>query len=533
MNISRDNEYQIIFPGIVLDDQDPRLLGRIRVMPENEVYRDIIAAVTNWNEETDIWTEKDPLIFLPLLPFFLSSIPKKGEYVNIIYQNKKFIRQNQFYIQGPFSSPQLTPFEYYQGAKKNLAAGDRILPGKSIRNTDGTYPEPNTRGIFPEPGDNALLGRGNSDMIVKSDEVLIRAGKTNSLSSASIPKENPNRAFLQLSYFTQTKQETEFETYLELNEKVQAVKKMIIWDIKNLENNVSPNVFNGTVGLYTVNPFVNGQPVTEINTKNFKEDTITKLSFPQNYTTKIEINFTNTSFEDTVQTINTFIKKVFEGNFVNDTNPPYTGDTSNLVSEFPLVITPSKFTYERGNKFKEATTTQDIDELTNYTKFFNAIKLDSGAKQNGFFLISSNDNGKPFYGPLSEVKERNFRPSTFVDQPISYGVLGGQKLYLLSQLTTGGPKGDISLAETIYGIPQDKFVGGTSSISDKTYPTVRGDVLMELITQIWYFLKNHVHPEATIFPSRATTGNNVTVDAIDKSINEANIKILNQNIRIN
>ena len=55
INITEENKYQIMFPGIVLDDSDPMVLGRLRVIPETVNFKDIIDSIPDWDEEKDKW----------------------------------------------------------------------------------------------------------------------------------------------------------------------------------------------------------------------------------------------------------------------------------------------------------------------------------------------------------------------------------------------------------------------------------------------------------------------------------------------
>jgi hypothetical protein len=137
------------YPSIVLDNEDPLMLGRVRARVLTDNYNDIISSITDpvWDEEKDKWTARDPFVFLPLLPYFIYQVPKKDELIYAFYYNNNYKFQNQFYVQATFSSPTLSPFEYYVGAQKNTGVGIQYKNPLPLKNQDGTYSSPVNKGV--------------------------------------------------------------------------------------------------------------------------------------------------------------------------------------------------------------------------------------------------------------------------------------------------------------------------------------------------------------------------------------------------
>jgi hypothetical protein len=519
---------QIIFPGVVYDDIDELMLGRIRVLPEGKKYSEIVP--TNFDEAKDSWTSKDPILFIPLLPFHINFTPAKGELVYLLYQNKDFPGQNQYYLPGPISSPMASVYEYNAAAKKDTGMGDRIKGSKNLLNKNKEYFNKESYGVFPEAKDNAVLGRGTTDVILKENEVLIRAGKVKTLNKDILPVGNVNRAFIQLSRFTSKKVELPSDVQIRMTEQVQVVKKMIVWNITTLEN--EQDKFTGDITLRSVKPSVN------VNTTNFNNSTILNLTEGTDYGLPLEsVSFSALDFEGCIELMNNFINGVLT-QFKNYTQPVNNINNASVQTTFPLVVTPSQLTMKTAKDLlssPENATKQDSVEFQNYLKFMSRITTGPSSAKTGFFKVWGLKNEIPVFNPPPGIKKQEVRKYTFeANEDVTYATMGAQKLFLLSH-DSDGPKGKISLAETLYGISQDKFIGGASnsSILDKTYPTVRGDKLMELITKIVSFLAGHVHPISSVPPTPISTGSGQSIQEIFQLVADAENTILNENIRIN
>ena len=81
-----DSSNQLVFFGTCLRADDPQMLGRVRVLPMNDVESAVISSNPKFKPDSKSlsdgpWSDVDPFLFYPLLPYFVNQVPKKGEKV--------------------------------------------------------------------------------------------------------------------------------------------------------------------------------------------------------------------------------------------------------------------------------------------------------------------------------------------------------------------------------------------------------------------------------------------------------------------
>ena len=506
----------IFFQCRVLNTEDPMMLGRIRGVRLIDNYDDILKSITSppWNEEKDIWTSRDPFIFNALLPYFVYSVPKVDELVQVIYVNKDFQYQNQYYVQNTFSSPTATFKEFYFGGNKFTGTGMQIKNPKPLKNQDGTFTDQSVhKGVFPQPGDNALLGRGSADVVVKQDEVLIRAGKFKGeqLQPNVIPVANQQRGFLQLSKFQSILQNLEPKVYYELQENVQLTKYLIEWAIINPEN--TQDKFTGSVYLYQLKPDVS------VNSKNISVDSVIPENLKKLVATE---NFSQLSKIQVIKFVNNFIKTC------NETDTTRSGvklfSDNSATNKFPIYYRPNTIMYSKLNPSTPLGSGATSTEISNISDIYKGIKLNP-ALIGGYGLIYA--KGK--VGIPKNAIKRIAKQQKYINQESSYGALGSDTLFLVSHNSQIPGKGKINFDDTLYGITPEKFA---NEFLPKTSSMVRGEELLELINLIVRFLVTHTHAYPGLPPVPVTQDGSNT-QAILTELQNAVTKILSKNIRLN
>jgi hypothetical protein len=515
---------QQIFFGICIDNEDPDMLGRVRVEPR---IQNIAAADKTFNgfdensktpEKNGPWSDKDPFIYLPLLPYFINQVPKKGESVMLFYYNTNSkTSRNKFYMLGTFSSPTTINYENYSSSQTRLDAGQinstKNLP--PIKNNDGTYKEESSKGVFVEPVDISLNGRDTADLIIKKDEVLLRAGKHKMFKSGEIPQSDDTRAFLQLSkYYSKLKYgEPTSKTRLISNEK--PIKYLIEYDVINPENQFS--AFTANLYVYSLRT---DEKAYKTLTSNFDYNSELDLTGSTDGVKLVRmINFPiGLNLIELSNQINQRLKSIVTNPKTELLNP-----TLNLNEQYPFYYRPSKKLRDLTTKF---TSTGDLLASANMSLLQILVKISSTDITPGYNLVLNSKLAPEL--PYS-IRKDVYVPSSAEMVNNSVGLMGANQLFLLSHDSVIPGKGKIDIPNTVYGIDQNLVF---NEIEPKTSSMVRGEELLELLDLIVRFCLTHVHPYPLLPPSSVTLDGLSTDDLLGK-MQEAYTKVLNNNIRIN
>ena len=120
----------------------------------------------------------------PLLPKFFHIYPQKGEIVRIFLEDIQFPMRSRFWLGSVIS--QLHKIEY-----------DDNLTALSTTNYGIVAPDvapskiPESEGVFTRKTDIAIIGRVNTDIILRNNEVHIRAGKHENNNILKLNTKNP------------------------------------------------------------------------------------------------------------------------------------------------------------------------------------------------------------------------------------------------------------------------------------------------------------------------------------------------------
>jgi len=521
---------KIIFRGRVLDVNDPKFLGRVRIDPiiESSTLK-FRASLTNDEQLYNKWDKDDPFVFLPLNTIFTNIIPKEGEYVNIIYsQPRNSELLDRFYIGPMFSSVLLMENEPFESAVTNLELGPNNKPAPDITRNDGTLNNPKNDGVYIKPEDIGFQGRGSSDLILKKDEVLIRAGKIiKPEKNTSIPSAFKNRAFLQMSKFDSKTNFGRPDILKKIKSTFPALKLLIEYNVGNSSS--TTNSFTGSIKIYKV------RENDKTNSKNFRlggQKINLVVGDDLGSGTEITLNEVLTADEFS-ELVNNVIRSVVNETDLNDIkqlNEKYQtlsieGQKRYFLDNIPIYFRPNYNQY-----IQYLSTTNSIIKDNLDSKIWPKIGVNSGCSKKGWDFVFDKKFGCK---PETKIEKNVVIPQkTSVGQVNTTTLMGSDTIYLLSHKSNklnGTPDSDY-LTDTTYGIDEKKIA---NVIEPNTSSLVRGEELIVLLEKIVDFLFDHVHP----FPGRAplSVGENSTVtkEIIAGELRNASQSILNKNIRIN
>lgn len=182
---NKENAVRNIYYGEVISIDDPNEGGRIRVK------------IPDFDNKTP--NNNLPLA-MPMLPKFFWIIPQVGEVVRVFIEDTRYPQRGRHWMGSIISQPQKFGYDGY-------------FTALSTTNVSNVNPEanpssfPDVAGVYPSTKDIALVGRDNTDVLLKEKEIQIRVGKHVINNVLALNKENP--AFIQMNFFSTDESKTQ------------------------------------------------------------------------------------------------------------------------------------------------------------------------------------------------------------------------------------------------------------------------------------------------------------------------------------
>lgn len=135
----------------------------------------------------------------PLQPKYFHIIPKVGEMVRVFIEDTTYPNRSRYYLGSVISQLHKIEFDSAFTALSTTNLGV-LKPDKA----PSTYPD--AKGVYPDKEDIAIIGRVNTDITLKPNQVILRAGKHENGNKLKLNIKNPSVLSLNFDFNDKTKE---------------------------------------------------------------------------------------------------------------------------------------------------------------------------------------------------------------------------------------------------------------------------------------------------------------------------------------
>lgn len=509
--------------GICVNNNDPKKLGRIRVLPLNVLGNFVtLAQILKFIEQEDTTAEssklykpwyitkfenysgQDKYLCEPFLPKHISITPNPGQLVKIIKFDNNSLAQEFI---GPFTIDQVTLTEEFRNVINNL--------NKNV----------NLSEALPKNNKTFLSGYNSEQLILGDNEVLMR------LSHINNDKTRKNTyPFTQLSQFN--------NSYKLTNKSVTTttIKDVPIDHICQLFLTYQPNKISGTLLLFDASTIINeeGKIGLTKQTYSYKKPYITESSGGF----KVKHTITCANITDFSSILGSILSSYDAGKtikYYNVNGTPIVQTTEDNKST--ILVNNNVANMHNIGGGNDPTLSNIVDGLKNWVFRLtpNTVATIGTVPDDVTSFISLYKTDK-LYGTLklsdTTVATNNQLVPELIDNKQSAYCAYADKILFVSSLNTPGMVGD----KNFDGVGASKISELISA--NNTYGLLRGEKLLSLIVEILQLFKAHNHKSlSSESESLSDPSVSAIADLIKKVLNEqkesSNNVVINHNIRIN